>query len=133
MSRLQLKYSLRTVLTKSTTKRVRREGGIPATVYGRGEESKSIVVGKEDISGLLKTPGGRLSVIDIKEDRVTYWIEQGAQPSSTVRSLLRRKGLLLRLHLKKKGLSEEEIALEVEKWEQLQEERRKKQDVRTRK
>ncbi len=35
--------------------------------------------------------------IVIKEDRVLYWLGVGAQPSETVRSLLRRTGLLARL------------------------------------
>ena len=28
----------------------------------------------------------------VKEDRVEYWLKKGAQPSDTVRSLLRRTG-----------------------------------------
>ena len=33
----------------------------------------------------LKTP----ALIDLKRDRVDYWISKGAQPSDTVRSFLR--------------------------------------------
>jgi len=47
--------------------------------------------------------------VSLNEDRVLYWLEQGAQPSETVRSLLSRQGLLLALHMKRKGLSDEEI------------------------
>lgn len=32
--------------------------------------------------------------IDLKADRVQYWMSQGAQPSETVRSFLRRNKLL---------------------------------------
>ncbi len=33
-------------------------------------------------------------VIELKEDRVRYWLDVGAQPSDTVLSLFRQKGLL---------------------------------------
>ncbi len=33
-------------------------------------------------------------IIELKEDRVRYWLGVGAQPSDTVRSLFRQKGLL---------------------------------------
>ena len=33
-------------------------------------------------------------IIELKEDRVKYWLGVGAQPSDTVRSLFRQKGLL---------------------------------------
>ena len=33
-------------------------------------------------------------IIELKEDRVKYWLGVGAQPSETVRSLFRQKGLL---------------------------------------
>ena len=33
-------------------------------------------------------------IIELKEDRVAYWLGVGAQPSDTVRSLFRKKGLL---------------------------------------
>lgn len=34
------------------------------------------------------------ALINIKDDRAIYWLEQGAQPSDTVRSLLSKKGLI---------------------------------------
>ncbi len=40
--------------------------------------------------------------IQIKEDRALYWLNVGAQPSDTVRSLLSREGILLKWHLEKK-------------------------------
>src|SRR5690606_16871876 len=43
-----------------------------------------------------------------------YWLEQGAQPTDTVRSLLSREGLMLALHLRRKGKTEEEIQAAVE-------------------
>ena len=37
-------------------------------------------------------------IIELKEDRVMYWLGAGAQPSDTVRSLFRKKGLLKKMH-----------------------------------
>lgn len=34
------------------------------------------------------------STITLKEDRVKYWLSVGAQPSDTVRDILRRQGLI---------------------------------------
>jgi small subunit ribosomal protein S16 len=36
--------------------------------------------------------------IDLKMDRANYWLDNGAQPSDTVRSLLRRAGVLKTRH-----------------------------------
>lgn len=36
--------------------------------------------------------------IDLKHDRANYWLDVGAQPSDTVRSLLRRAGILKARH-----------------------------------
>lgn len=52
--------------------------------------------------------------VSLKEERILYWLEQGAQPSETVRSLLRRHGLLLAMNMKRRGKSDEEIQAAVE-------------------
>jgi len=36
--------------------------------------------------------------INLEVDRANYWLDQGAQPSDTVRSLLRRAGVLKARH-----------------------------------
>jgi small subunit ribosomal protein S16 len=36
--------------------------------------------------------------LNLREDRVEYWLDKGALPTDTVRSLLRRTGLLRRRH-----------------------------------
>ena len=43
-------------------------------------------------------------VIDLKETRVLHWLNVGAQPSDTVRSLLSGEGILLKWHLDKKKI-----------------------------
>ena len=67
--------------------------------------------------------------IEIKEDRVYYWLEQGAQPSNTVRSLLRKKGVWLKIDLRKKGYDAAKIEEEFKKRELLQIERQKRQEA----
>ncbi len=58
--------------------------------------------------------------LDIQEDRALYWLKSGALPTLTVRNLLSGKGLMLKLHLAKKGADDAKIAAEFEKWESLQ-------------
>ena len=65
MARMQLSSKLRTDFRKSVTKQLRREGAIPATVYGKGLDSVSVAVPAEEFHELLKTPGGRLSIIEL--------------------------------------------------------------------
>ena len=38
------------------------------------------------------------AALNLKTDRVQYWLDNGAQPSDTVRSLLRRAGVLKARH-----------------------------------
>lgn len=71
-------------------------------------------------------PTSRPHAVTINKERVAYWMQTGAQPTSTVRSLIRATGLLHELRLMKLGRSEEEIATEMEQWQQRQAERRQK-------
>jgi len=59
--------------------------------------------------------------VDIKEDRILYWLSNGAQPTNTVKSLLREKGIILKNDLKKRGLGEEKIESELAEWQKLKE------------
>lgn len=70
----------------------------------------------------LKKP----AVIELNEERALYWLQVGAQPTDTARSLLSETGLMLRFHLMRKGKSEAEIAEEMEKWRQAKDARRAK-------
>jgi small subunit ribosomal protein S16 len=49
-------------------------------------------------------PLNETNKVEMKEDRVMYWLGVGAQPSDTVRSLLSREGVLLKWHLQKKNV-----------------------------
>jgi small subunit ribosomal protein S16 len=59
--------------------------------------------------------------VEIKEDRVLYWLNKGAQPTDTVKSLLRQRGITLKRELIRKGLSEDKIQSELEQWTKMQE------------
>lgn len=54
--------------------------------------------------------------VKLKEDRVKYWLGVGAQPTDTVRTLLRSEGLILKVHLEKKGTAPETIDTQVQKF-----------------
>ena len=47
--------------------------------------------------------------IELKDDRVIHWLQVGAQPTDTVRSILSRQGLMLQLHMLRKGQDAEDI------------------------
>ena len=47
--------------------------------------------------------------VRLDEERALYWLDNGAQPSDTVRSILYRRGLMLQNHLIQKGTSPDEI------------------------
>lgn len=60
-------------------------------------------------------------LVEIKEDRALYWLKAGAQPTETVRSLLKNQGISLKRELMKRKLSDEKIAEEMDKWRKLKE------------
>lgn len=64
--------------------------------------------------------------VDYKEERILHWLSNGAQPTDTVKSLLRGKGLWLKWTLIKQGADENKIAAELEAWEKVQEEKQKR-------
>ncbi|MBE0573250.1 MAG: 30S ribosomal protein S16 [Ignavibacteriaceae bacterium] len=59
--------------------------------------------------------------LDLKEDRIMYWLNVGAQPTNTVKSLLRQQGITLKKELISKGLDEEKVKSELENWQKLKE------------
>jgi len=67
--------------------------------------------------------------IKIEEDRALYWLGKGAIPSFTVKSFLKKKGVLLKWHLLKKGVDEATIEEELKKWEVLQLEKEKRMEA----
>jgi len=62
----------------------------------------------------------------IKEDRLFHWLSQGADPSDTVKSLLRNRGLTLKYDLIRRNADEATISKELNKWEMAREDRAKR-------
>ncbi|MBU0474021.1 MAG: 30S ribosomal protein S16 [Bacteroidetes bacterium] len=56
------------------------------------------------------------ATIEIKEERALYWLGVGAQPTTTVKGLLSKLGILYKRDLLSSGLKEEEITLKLEEW-----------------
>jgi small subunit ribosomal protein S16 len=61
--------------------------------------------------------------LTLKEERVFYWLRNGAQPTDTVRSLLQRKGVWLRWSLIRRGADDAKMQSIVERWQMQQTER----------
>ena len=81
----------------------------------------------------LYNPLTKPHTVDVKEDRILYWLSNGAQPTNTVKSLLREKGIILKNDLIKRGLDAEKIESELAEWQKLKEasatSKRKKQKI----
>lgn len=69
----------------------------------------------------------------VKENRLIYWLKNGAQPTETVRALLRNGGYIYKLALMKRNLTPEQIDAEMEQFLRRREERLKKLKEKRRK
>ncbi|MEQ8524303.1 30S ribosomal protein S16 [Gracilimonas sp.] len=67
----------------------------------------------------------------LNEDRILYWLDTGAQPTDTVRKILRREGILYKRHLINWGKSEEEVEKALAEWKEYRDS--KKDDATSRK
>jgi len=63
---------------------------------------------------------------DIREERLFHWLDQGAIPSDTLKSLMRNRGITLKYELISRNADEATIQKEMSKWEMVQEERAKR-------
>lgn len=59
--------------------------------------------------------------VNLKEDRVMYWLNNGAQPTKTVKSILSQKGIILKHDLKKRGIDEEKVEARFTEWQKIKE------------
>ena len=69
----------------------------------------------------LYNPKTDPATMEIKEERALYWLGVGAQPTTTVKNILSKKGIILKRNLIQKGLSEDEINNQMEEWNKKQE------------
>ena len=61
-------------------------------------------------------PTAKDEMYSLKEDRILYWLEEGAQPTDTAHDILRTAGLAHKWHLMKQGLDETAVEKEMKKW-----------------
>lgn len=71
----------------------------------------------------LYNPKTEPTTVEINEERALYWLGVGAQPTTTVKNLLSAEGILYKRELMKRGLSEDELAKEMEEWQKQREAR----------
>ena len=68
MEQVTLRAQPRVVFGTRPTKRLRREGMVPATVYGKDFEVKSITVDGRELYSALHTEAGRNALINVDID-----------------------------------------------------------------
>ena len=68
--------------------------------------------------------------LSLKEPRIEFWLRKGAQPTDTVRSLLRRTGFWLHWTLARQGKDEATVKSVMERWQMLQVEKPKRESDR---
>jgi small subunit ribosomal protein S16 len=71
--------------------------------------------------------------VDLKEDRVNYWLDNGAQPTNTVKSLLSQKGITLKRDISKRKISEEKAEALLNSWQTSREAASQKEKTRKKK
>lgn len=98
MERVSLSAQERTGVGKSGARRARREGFVPAVLYGRGRTPRALSVGRKDLLSALRT-AGRNALIDLRI------AQDGESQAETVmieeiqRDQIRREILHIDLHL----------------------------------
>ncbi len=68
--------------------------------------------------------------ITLKENKIESWLRKGAQPTETVRALLKRTGFWLRWTLLRQGKDEATIQKIMERWQMLQAEKAQREAER---
>ena len=93
--------------------RLRRMGRKKAPIYKIvAADSRSRRDGKFIEAVGQYDPNVHPAKLDLVEDRALYWLKMGALPTVTVRNLLSNKGLMLKLHLSKKGEAQKKREVE---------------------
>ena len=71
--------------------------------------------------------------IDLKEDRINYWLDNGAQPTDTVKSLFNQTGINLKRDIAKRKLPEEKAEAMLKSWQDSKEASALKKSVKKKK
>ena len=71
--------------------------------------------------------------IDLKEDRINYWLDNGAQPTDTVKSLFNQTGINLKRDIAKRKLPQEKAEALLKNWQASKEASLQKKSVKKKK
>jgi small subunit ribosomal protein S16 len=71
--------------------------------------------------------------IDLKEDRINYWLDNGAQPTDTVKSLFNQTGINLKRDIAKRKLPAEKAEVLLKNWQDSKEASAQKKSVKKKK
>ena len=71
--------------------------------------------------------------IDLKEDRINYWLDHGAQPTDTVKSLFNQTGINLKRDIAKRKLPQEKAEALLKSWQASKEASSQKKSVKKKK
>jgi large subunit ribosomal protein L25 len=107
MDQVTLRAQPRAVFGTRPAKRLRRDGLVPATVYGKGADAKSITVNGRELYGALHTDAGRNALINVE-------IEGDSEVLAVAREVQRHpvRGEIIHLDLIQISL-DEQIAAEI--------------------
>ncbi|MCP4308470.1 MAG: 50S ribosomal protein L25 [bacterium] len=107
MDQVTLRAHPRAVFGTRPTKRLRREGLVPAVVYGKDSDAKSITVDGRELYSVLHTEAGRNALINVE-------IEGGSEVLAVAREVQRHpvRGEIIHLDLIQISL-DEKIAAEI--------------------
>ena len=68
---LLIKSEIRQSFGKNASRRIRREGNVPAVMYGAGGEGVSLILNKKDIFSVLKSETGENTILRVALDKKT--------------------------------------------------------------
>jgi small subunit ribosomal protein S16 len=71
--------------------------------------------------------------IDLKEDRINYWLDNGAQPTDTVKSLFNQTGINLKRDIAKRKLPAEKAEALLKNWQDSKDASAQKKSVKKKK
>ncbi|HET7266164.1 MAG TPA: 50S ribosomal protein L25 [bacterium] len=98
MERVSLSAQVRAATGKSGAKRARREGQVPAVVYGRGRTPRPVSVGRKELVSALQT-AGRNALIDLRIAQDGNAETEVVMIEEIQRDHIRREILHIDLHL----------------------------------
>ncbi len=76
----------------------------------------------------LTTPAS----VELNEAKIIQWLKKGAQPTETVKSILRKQGIMHKFRLMMRNLPEDKIQTEMDNWRMRQDAKRKELEEKQR-